>query len=347
MIVGMVDDRALRFRQQAMPPASGQPRSVSSFSQPAVNRRQPRPTPRPVAPTPSPVNPLGSMGERYLSSQQNRIKSEADFGKGVLNFLNPAPSLTSAVAEGRAPRPADVALDAGLFAAGFIPIAGPGIRAGGLAARGGMQAAAAGSRAARPALETGQAIAARRNALDRLLNIQGPRAVEEFLRNSERAYEVNADLYRKFFGETSERIPQGLQMYRAPSAGQVTGRGPEVPLPREPGAEWIPNQIQAAGGSGDLQRLGGLFFGKTAPTGGRQELAPGLVKINVAEDLPGISNINEFLARFNNPRFARSDFSAESVLGPRTRYVVDDFNPAGATIRDLTFPTWNLRAYPE
>ena len=36
MMVGMVDDRAMRFRQQVMPP---------------VSRRQPRPTPQPVAPT--------------------------------------------------------------------------------------------------------------------------------------------------------------------------------------------------------------------------------------------------------------------------------------------------------
>jgi hypothetical protein len=342
MIVSMVDDRAMRFRQQGISPAPGQPRSLSSFSQPVVQPRQPRqprPTPQPVAPTRS---PLDSMGESYLRMNQERMKHQANVGREVVNFLNPAPSLTSAVAEGRAPKFSDVAVDVGLFAAGFIPVAGPGIRIGGQAARGGAQAV----RGAQPALETGQAIAARRNALDRLLNVQGPRAVEEFLRNSKRAYQVNADIFKKFFGETSERIPRGLEMYRAPSAAQILGRGPEVPLPREVGAEWIPGQIQSAGGSGDLQRLGGLFFGKTAPTGGGQEIVPGLAKITAADDLPGIANINTFLEQFNNSRFATSNFGNESVLGPLIRYVVEDFNPAGAVIRDLSMPTWNLRAYP-
>jgi hypothetical protein len=273
------------------------------------------------------------------------MRQQADVGRGVLNFLNPAPSLTSAVAEGRAPKFSDVAFDAGLFAAGFIPVAGPGIRAGGLAARGGAQAAA---RGAQPALETGQAIAARRDALDRLLNVQGPRALNEYLQYplTARLPTQNPGLLQKFFNETSERIPRGRVMYRAPSAAQILGRGPDVPLPREVGAEWIPGQIQSTGGSGDLQRLGGLFFGETAPTGGGQEIVPGLVKITAADDLPGIANINTFLEQFNNPSFARSDFGSESVLGPLTRYVVEDFNPAGAFIKDLSLPTWRLAAYP-
>jgi len=53
MIVVMVDDRAMRFRQQGTSPAPGQPRSLSSFSQPVVQPRQPRPTPQPVVPTPA------------------------------------------------------------------------------------------------------------------------------------------------------------------------------------------------------------------------------------------------------------------------------------------------------
>jgi hypothetical protein len=326
MIVGMVDDRAIRFQQQALPPASNR-------------RRQPRPTPQPVAPTRS---PLDSMGEAYLRNNQEQMRQRADVGRGVLNFLNPAPSLTSAVAEGRAPKGSDVALDAGLFAAGFIPFAGPGIRAGGQAAR-------AGSRAAQPALETSQAIWARRDALDRLLNIQGPGALDEYLKRPLSAYlpTKNPNLLRQYFRETPERIPQGLQMYRAPSAGQVQPRygSQSVPLPREIGAEWLPNRIQSAGGSGDLQRLGELVRGTGADTGGGQAYAPGIVAIEAMEDLPGITNLNEFLARFNNPRFASSNFGTESVLGPQTRYVVHDFDPAGVAIQGQNMPHWYLKAY--
>ena len=94
MIGGMVDDRALRLRQQA----SG---------------RQPRPTPQPVASTPA------RRESRTIFGQPVDYDRNARQGRGFFDFLNPAPSLTSAVAEGRAPRPADVALDAGLLAAGF------------------------------------------------------------------------------------------------------------------------------------------------------------------------------------------------------------------------------------
>ena len=326
MIVGMVDDRALRLRQQAMP----------SVGEPPNRTRTPRPTPQPVAPTPA------RRESRTIFGQPVDYDRNARQGRGFLDFLNPAPSLTSAVAERRAPRPTDVALDAGLFAAGFIPFAGPGIRAGGQAARVGAQAA-------RPALETGQAIAARRNALDRLLNIQGPGALDEYLKRPLSAYlpTMNPGVLQQFFRETSERIPQGLQMYRAPSAGQVQPRygSQSVPLPREVGAEWLPNRVQSTGGSGDLQRLGDLVRGTGADTGGAQTYAPGMVTIEAMEDLPGITNLNEFLARFNNPRFARSNFGTESVLGPQTRYVVQDYIPNGVNIGGQSMPSWYLQAY--
>jgi GNAT superfamily N-acetyltransferase len=91
----MVDDRALRFRQEYRAPVS-----------------------RPLAPTPS---PLDALGRNYLRGSEQQVRRQADEGRGVLNFLNPVPSVTSAVAEGRAPRFSDVALDAGLLAAGFVP----------------------------------------------------------------------------------------------------------------------------------------------------------------------------------------------------------------------------------
>jgi hypothetical protein len=315
MIGAMVDDRAMRFRQEYRAPVS-----------------------RPLAPTPS---PLDSLGKNYLRGSEQQIKRQADEGRGVLNFLNPAPSLTSAVADRRAPRAADVAMDAGLFAAGLIPFGGPAIRAGG--------------QAARPALETGEAIAARRNALDRLINEEGPQAVHQFLGNPKTAYlpTLNPGLLRNFFAETPERISKGTQMYRAPSAGQVTPRlgSQSVPLPREVGAEFFPNRVQSAAGSGDLQRLGTLVRGiDRMDTGGGQRFAPGMMAIEAMEDLPGIYDINEFLARYagqyggmNRPAIGsfKSNFNVESVLGPQVRYTVRDFVPDAGE----GFPTWYLNAY--
>ena len=91
----MVDDRALRLRQQA----SG---------------RQPRPTPRFVEPTPSPVDFLAS---NYLRAAPQIAKSAA-----ASNIFNPVPSVTEAVNEGRLPTGAETGLDAGFLAAGFLPV---------------------------------------------------------------------------------------------------------------------------------------------------------------------------------------------------------------------------------
>jgi len=64
----------------------------------------------------------------------------------VVNFFNPLALSTEAfVKEGRMPTLGEVGLDLGLFAAGFIPFFGPGIRAAGLAGRGAMRGAARGA----------------------------------------------------------------------------------------------------------------------------------------------------------------------------------------------------------
>lgn len=63
MLVGMVDDRALRFRQQALPPASV--------------RRQPRPTPRFVEPEP---NPLEGMVNNYLRTSGRLADDQVEYG---------------------------------------------------------------------------------------------------------------------------------------------------------------------------------------------------------------------------------------------------------------------------
>jgi hypothetical protein len=225
-------------------------------------------------------------------------------------------------------------MDAGLFAAGLIPFGGPGLRAGG--------------QAARPALETGEAIAARRNALDRLINEEGPQAVHQFLGNPKTAYlpTLNPGLLRNFFAETPERISKGTQMYRAPSAGQVMPRpgSQSVPLPREIGAEFFPRRVQSAAGPEDLQTLGKVLSGES-PTGGSQQYAPAMVAIEAMEDLPGIANLNAYFEAINSRGLRRipneSTFVRESVLAPQTRYVVRDFNPQGAE----GFPTWFLNAY--
>lgn len=316
MILLMVDDRALRLRQGG---------------------RQPRPTPRFVEPTP---NPIDFLVGNYLRTAPAVAKSAAE-----TNIFNPVPSITRAVNQGRLPSRGEVGTDAAFAAVGMIPFGG---------------------KAARPALETGEAIAARRQAINRLLNTQGPKALEEYLQRPLTAYlpTQNPDLLRRFFAETSERIPVGTQMYRAPSAGQVMPRrtSQSMPLPREVGAEWLPNRVQSAAGSGDLQHLGGLF-NRPVPgnpetgwvrgmsrrdvpdTGGNQSYAPGMVAIEAMEDLPGIYNLNDYLAAISNQGFinlpTRSTFGVESVLAPQTRYVVRDFNPSGAD----GFPTWYLNAY--
>jgi len=401
MIVDMVDDRALRLRQQA----SG---------------RQPRPTPQPVAPTPA------RRESRTIFGQPVDYDRNARQGRGFLDFLNPAPSLTSAVAERRAPRPADVALDAGFLAAGFLPVgkalqglkfinrgsrnpAQPGVRyveavlpeaqrvnpedavgrmmilpdgrvgqifvepnfrRQGIAtemwnyanreglnpvhspvadqtAAGKAWIASLGAQAARPALETGEAIAARRDAINRLLNDEGPQAIQQYLNNPLTGYlgTLNRSILNRFFRETPERIPRGTEMYRAPSKGEVQSK-----LPREIGAEYTPGTIRSAGGASDLQKLGELFDRGTLGTGGNQSYAPGIASITAMDDLPGILDINEFLARYagqyggmGRPAIGStpSNYNIESVLGPQIRYSVRDFQPG---VGDVP-PTWFLNAY--
>jgi hypothetical protein len=139
-------------------------------------RRLPRPTPSFVEPA---GNPLDSLGRNYLRGSEQQVRRQADEGRGVLNFLNPVPSVTSAVAEGRAPRFSDVALDAGLLAAGLIPIGGPAAKAG--------------------LTVTGVGDAGRLSALIRRLNKSedvGDFITPETMRNAARPNEGREGLYR-------------------------------------------------------------------------------------------------------------------------------------------------------
>jgi hypothetical protein len=190
------------------------------------------------------------------------------------------------------------------------------------------------------AIETAATQAARRNALSSLLNVDGPAAVNEYLMRPTTAYRpnLNQGLLERLFREIPDRIPRGTEMFRAPSEGEVTSR-----LPKQVGAEYLPNRVRSTGGAADLQFLGELLEGQTkqAQTGGGQSRAPGLVKITAMEDLPGLRDINEYLRRFPDRGFTQSNFTTESVLGPKTRYVVQGYTPpTGANPA-----TWQLGAY--
>jgi hypothetical protein len=286
------------------------------------------------------------MGEAYLRNNQEQMRQQADVGRGVLNFLNPAPSLTSAVAEGRAPRPADVALDAGLFAAGFIPFAGPGIRAGGLAARGGAQVAGAGALS------------------QRLAPQGGPEAVSSFLGGPVTGYRstLNRDVLKETLNSGEQVIPQGAELFRVPSAGQVTPRygSQSVPLPREVGADYLAGRPQSFGQSADLQRMGAIMRGLGQDTGGNSWRAPGLMSITAREELPGFIDLPGFLAKYAdeipvNPRKPlESEFLNEGLLSPDVRLQLRDFSPGDIDLFPLNaptgrgqinFPTWYFDAY--
>ena len=323
IIGGMVDDRAMRFRQGYGAPAP----------KPAI--RQPRPTPKPVDPEPTPQR----REDRTIFGQPVDYDRNARHGKAIADFLNPAPSLTSAVAERRAPKPADVALDAGLFAAGFIPFAGPGIRASGQAARLG----AIGRRAA-PA--------------------GGPEAVSEFLGGPISGYRstLNRDVLKETLNSGEQIIPRGRELVRMPSSGQVAPKygSQSVPLPREIGADYIAGRPQSFGQAADLQRMGAIMRGLDPDTGGNIWRAPGLMSITAMEDLPGLIDLPAFLAKYSDEIAAsprkplESDFLNEGLLSPDVRLQLRDFNPgdidrfplSAPTGRgQLNFPTWYFDAY--
>ena len=95
-IVGMVDDRAMRFRQQAMP-VVGEPPNQTKTSRPAST--------------------VDFLVSNYLRATPQIAKSAA-----ASNLFNPFPSATEAVNEGRLPTGAEAGLDAGFLAAGFLPV---------------------------------------------------------------------------------------------------------------------------------------------------------------------------------------------------------------------------------
>jgi len=290
-----------------------------------MSRRRPRPTPQPVELTPGDKFWGATFDPRSGFQAGTKPMSEtAKQAQALTSFLNPLATVTEKALAGETPKFSDYATDAGFLAAGLIPFVGPGLRAGGQAARSG----------AKPVFESAEA-AAKERSIQKLLDWQGPEAIYDFRWNPETAYKLNPELLRRFFAETSERIPAGSTLYRAPSRGEVLER-----LPREVGAEFLPGVVKSAAGSSDLQRLGGLLAGRGGTTG-KQVEAPGMSVINVMEDLPGINNINDFLPRYN-PNWRLSEFNQESVLGPATKYILDKFIPA---VNNLP-PTWYFNAYP-
>lgn len=172
------------------------------------------------------------------------------------------------------------------------------------------------------AIETAQEQAARVAARNNLLKLYGPNAVNEYvLRPTSAYYEtMNKPTLDQFFKETGERIPKGTEMYRAPSRGEVLER-----LPREAGATYRPGTVTSAAASSDLQELGRLIAGQRASTGGAQTYAPGMAKITAMTDLPGIYDADEFLKKSGYS--TKTGWNLESILGPKTRYVVQGYEP--------------------
>jgi hypothetical protein len=105
-----------------------------------------------------------------------------------LNFFNPLASVTDRVLSGQNPRFSDFATDAGLFAAGLIPFVGPGLRAGGQAARAGAGLTV-----------TGTGDAGKLSALVRRLNKSDDVAdfiTPETMQNAARSNDANQGLFR-------------------------------------------------------------------------------------------------------------------------------------------------------
>jgi len=172
------------------------------------------------------------------------------------------------------------------------------------------------------AIETAQAQEARRIAVKNMLKMYGPNAVNEYVMRPTSAYyeTLNKPTLNEFFKETSERIPKGTEMYRAPSRGEVLER-----LPREVGATYRPGIVTSTAASSDLQALGELIAGKRLGTGGAQSYAPGMAKITAMTDLPGIYDTDEFLKRSGYS--TKTGWNLESILGPKTKYVVQGYEP--------------------
>jgi hypothetical protein len=203
-----------------------------------------------------------------------------------------------------------------------------------------------------------------------------PIALAEFLQFPKTGYDKNlvsratgqsnVKLFDDFFGQTDEIIPRGTELYRAPTASQVTPSrySQSVPMPRDVGAEFLPGRVQSFGNSADLNRLGALMRGLGEDTGGAQWRNPGMVSITTMDDIPGIKDLPQFLSRYaddipeNLP--IESNFVGEGLLGPATQYILRDFNPGNipASLRgadgrltqplgqaDYQVPTWIFEAF--
>jgi hypothetical protein len=297
-------------------------------------KRQPRPTPKPVASKP---NPLEDMVNNYVRTAPAVAQSQAEN-----NFFNPVPSITRAVGQGRRPTKAEWGTDGAFLAAGAIPFGKIGTTAARLGGRGGPKA-----------IETLSTQNKRTQALQELLDEQGPRAVHEYLNFPLTAYSnyINKPLLAKYFKETSEYIPRGQQMYRALTPDEV-GTSNFLSLPRKVGDWWRPEVIKSAAGSDDLQRLGQLADGMLDTGGGQRMGRSGFAQIEARGDIPGISNINEFLDnythlkpayRVKNPVAGTSNFNSEAVIGPGTQYRLRDFRPQVGTSQ--VPPHWTFDAY--
>ena len=359
----MVDARSARFQGQVPgswgtpAPAPARVNTSTLAGVQAASRPAPPPPPRPAPPPPPPAPRRTQMRQTEPPvEQKNFLRQLAPFlgvkeyapgdsywDKVSKNFasnpMNPVPQTWNAISEGRSPTREEVGTDAALTIGSAL--IGP---AGRPAANALPQGFLSGKN--RPAIETNQAIQARRDAIMRLLDRDGPYAINEYLKFPKTAYtrNIHQGTLENFFKNTSERIPGGFQLYRVPNSDEVLNL-----LPRTPGSVYNPGVVRSTGGSSDLNRLGQIINPRNVfdTTGGNQHYAPGIANITVMDDIPGILNINEFLSKYpflkdtSRGGLGVSEFNLESLFGPQTSYYVRDFLPA---VGDQP-PTWYLNAF--
>jgi len=163
------------------------------FMMVSMSKRQPRPTPKPVPPTQSLTPGDKFWGATFdpRSGFQAGTKPMSETAKQaqmLTNFFNPLATVTDKALSGQTPKFSDYATDAGFLAAGLIPFVGPGLRAGGQAAKTGAGLTV-----------TGTGDAGRLSALVRRLNKSddvGDFITPESMSNMRRPNDAFEGLYR-------------------------------------------------------------------------------------------------------------------------------------------------------
>jgi hypothetical protein len=159
------------------------------FMMGVMSRRRPRPTPQPVELTPGDKFWGATFDPRSGFQAGTKPMSEtAKQAQMLTSFLNPLATVTEKALAGETPKFSDYATDAGFLAASFIPFVGPGLKAGGQAAKTGAGLTV-----------TGTGDAGRLSALVRRLNKSedvGDFITPESMSNMRRPNDAFEGLYR-------------------------------------------------------------------------------------------------------------------------------------------------------